>query len=81
MQKKEGIAAENTATQLQFSLSSATSWNKDDGCFSYPGFYNNMVDFFEHAPGPMAKAEVRALLSWWTLYVRTDADLTPTENT
>ena len=53
--------------------------NEDDGCFSYPGFYNNMVNFFEHAPGPMAEVEVWALLSWWTLYMRTDADLTPTE--
>jgi hypothetical protein len=61
---------------------SATSWNEDDGCFSYPGFYNNMIDFFEHTPGPVAEAEVWALVSWWTLCVRTtNAGLTPTENT
>ena len=66
----EGISlTDNTFTQLRFSLSSATSWNENDGCFSYPVFYNNVVDFFEHTPGPMAQAEVRTLLSWWTLCV------------
>jgi hypothetical protein len=50
-------------------MSSATSWNETDGCFSYPVFYNNIVDFFENMPGPAAQTQVQALLSWWTMWV------------
>ena len=53
-------------SQLHFALSSATSWNKTDGCFSYPIFYNNIVDFFENTPGPAADVHIQELLSWWT---------------
>jgi hypothetical protein len=70
----------DTFTQLRFSLSSANSWNLNDGCFSYPVFYNNIVDFFENTPGPVAQAEVRSLLSWWTLCVNSNADVTLTQN-
>jgi hypothetical protein len=55
--------------ELRFALSSATSWNEDDGYFSYPVFYNTILDFFENTPGPTAQAHVKALLNWWTLYV------------
>jgi hypothetical protein len=54
-------------SQLRFALSSATSWNEQDGCFNYPMFYNNIVDFFEDTPGPAAQADVHVLLSWWTM--------------
>jgi hypothetical protein len=55
--------------ELRFALSSATSWNEDDGYFSYPVFYNTILDFFENTPGPTAQAHVKALLNWWTLYM------------
>jgi hypothetical protein len=37
-----------------------------DGDFDYHLFWNNVVDFFEDAPGPAAQARVRELLEWWT---------------
>jgi hypothetical protein len=55
--------------QLRFALSSAAAWNENDGCFSYPVFYNNIVDFFEDTPGPTAQAHTQSLLSWWTRYI------------
>ena len=54
--------------QLRFALSSAAAWNENDGCFSYPIFYNNILDFFEDTPGPAAQAHAQDLLSWWTRY-------------
>jgi hypothetical protein len=76
VQKGEQINTNDTPTQLRFSLSSATSWNENDGCFSYPVFYNNIIDFFEHTPGSAAQTEVRVLLSWWTLCVKCNSDVT-----
>ena len=52
--------------QLRFALSSTPAWNENDGCFSYPTFYNNIVDFFEEALGPASRAHAQSLLSWWT---------------
>ncbi|KAG2159497.1 uncharacterized protein EDB93DRAFT_1245293 [Suillus bovinus] len=37
--------------QLQFTLSSVTSWQSVDGNFDYMQFWCNIVDFFEHPPG------------------------------
>jgi hypothetical protein len=59
----------HTSFQLRYSLSNASSWNENDGCFSYSTFYNNIVDFFEVSVGPAAKAQTRELLSWWTRWV------------
>jgi hypothetical protein len=55
--------------QLCFTLSSASAWNDQDGCFSYLIFYNNILDFFKHPPGPSSQAQAKALLLWWTMYV------------
>jgi hypothetical protein len=55
-------------TQLRFALSSAGAWNENDGCFNYPLFYNNIIDFFEDIPGPTAQAHAQSVLSWWTRY-------------
>jgi hypothetical protein len=54
--------------QLRFSLSNASAWNENDGCFSYPVFYNNICDFFEDVPGTVAQGHTKSLLSWWTRY-------------
>ncbi|KAG2739649.1 hypothetical protein P692DRAFT_20757148 [Suillus brevipes Sb2] len=53
-------------TCIRFALSSITSWRAVDGDFDYHLFWNNVVDFFEDAPGPAAQARVRELLEWWT---------------
>ncbi|KAG1797128.1 uncharacterized protein HD556DRAFT_1441286 [Suillus plorans] len=37
-----------------------------DGDFDYEIFWSNVVDFFEDAPGPAARARVNELLEWWT---------------
>ena len=58
-----------TLQQLCFALSSATTWNKNDGCFNYPTFYNSIVDFFEAPPGPVSQAQAQAFLLWWTGWV------------
>jgi hypothetical protein len=58
------------SSQVRFALSSGCSWSESDGDFSYPDFYNNIVDFFEVTPGPQAKKRVDDLLKWWTLWVR-----------
>ncbi|KAG1810746.1 hypothetical protein EV424DRAFT_1542864 [Suillus variegatus] len=52
--------------QVRFSLSSVSSWRTVDGDFDYEGFWNNVVDFFEDVPGPVAQHRVSKLLEWWT---------------
>ncbi|KAG1904473.1 uncharacterized protein F5891DRAFT_1183889 [Suillus fuscotomentosus] len=43
------------ACQVRFALSNVSSWCIVDGDFDYEAFWNNIVDFFEDAPGPVAK--------------------------
>ncbi|KAG2142499.1 hypothetical protein BD769DRAFT_1348560 [Suillus cothurnatus] len=52
--------------RVRFALSNITSWRTVDADFDYQLFWNNIVDFFEDAPGPAALARVNALLEWWT---------------
>ncbi|KAG1767495.1 hypothetical protein EV702DRAFT_1254506 [Suillus placidus] len=52
--------------QLQFALSSVTSWRSVDGDFDYVPFWQNIVDFFEQPPGRAAQQKVDQLLAWWT---------------
>ncbi|KAG1842289.1 hypothetical protein C8R48DRAFT_554365, partial [Suillus tomentosus] len=56
-------------TCVRFALSNITSWRIMDGDFDYQIFWNNIVDFFEDAPGPAARARVNELLEWWTRQV------------
>ncbi|KAJ6448152.1 hypothetical protein C8R45DRAFT_1134461 [Mycena sanguinolenta] len=49
----------------RFALSDASSWNDVDGDFDYVAYYNNIVDWFENAPGPRAQKEADELLVWW----------------
>ncbi|KAJ6465483.1 hypothetical protein C8R45DRAFT_939672 [Mycena sanguinolenta] len=49
----------------RFALSDAASWNEVDGDFEYVVYYNNIVDWFENAPGPVAQKEAAELLAWW----------------
>ncbi|KAG2737537.1 hypothetical protein P692DRAFT_20883456 [Suillus brevipes Sb2] len=52
--------------QVRFALSSVSSWRTVDGDFDYEAFWNNIVDFFEAVPGPVARQRVDKLLEWWT---------------
>ncbi|KAG1906061.1 uncharacterized protein F5891DRAFT_1244036 [Suillus fuscotomentosus] len=54
------------ACQVRFALSSVTSWWPVDGDFDYEQFWRTIVDFFEKAPGRVARRRVNALLEWWT---------------
>ncbi|KAG1771730.1 hypothetical protein EDD22DRAFT_947741 [Suillus occidentalis] len=54
------------ACQVRFALSSVTSWRSVDGDFDYEQFWRTIVDFFEQAPGRVARRRVDALLEWWT---------------
>jgi hypothetical protein len=54
--------------QVRFALSSISSWRTIDGDFDYETFWNNVVDFFEDVPGPVAQRRVNQLLEWWTRY-------------
>ncbi|KAG1733471.1 hypothetical protein EDB19DRAFT_1639685, partial [Suillus lakei] len=51
---------------VRFALSSISSWCTIDGDFDYEAFWNNIVDFFEDVPGPIAQRRVNKLLEWWT---------------
>ncbi|KAG2047801.1 hypothetical protein BDR06DRAFT_1029304 [Suillus hirtellus] len=52
--------------KVHFALSGVTSWRTVDGDFDYEMFWNNIVDFFEDVPGPVAQCRVAQLLKWWT---------------
>ncbi|KAG1759908.1 hypothetical protein EDD22DRAFT_781916 [Suillus occidentalis] len=67
-------------TCVRFALSSISSWRTVDGDFDYEAFWNNIVDFFEDVPGPVARRRMTALLEWWTRKVfgkNHREDLTP----
>ncbi|KAJ6621676.1 hypothetical protein B0H10DRAFT_2215032 [Mycena sp. CBHHK59/15] len=51
------------------SIAYAAVQYRNDGAFDYVQFYDNIVDYFESAPGPIAKLEVAQLLDWWNSYV------------
>ncbi|KAJ7025188.1 hypothetical protein C8F04DRAFT_1191757 [Mycena alexandri] len=53
------------AVHHRFALSDAPQWNETDGAFDYILYYNNIVDWFEDAPGPVAQKTVDDLLAWW----------------
>ncbi|KAJ7714241.1 hypothetical protein B0H14DRAFT_2644523, partial [Mycena olivaceomarginata] len=40
--------------------------DNQDGGFDYREFYNNIVEYFEFPPGPVARNEVARLLDWGT---------------
>ncbi|KAG2117549.1 hypothetical protein BD769DRAFT_1672589 [Suillus cothurnatus] len=80
MRKVTPRAIAYTACQVRFALSCITSWRAVDGDFDYQLFWNNIVDFFEDAPGPAAQVRLNGLLEWWTRKVfgrNHRQDLTP----
>ncbi|KAG2158531.1 uncharacterized protein EDB93DRAFT_1076642, partial [Suillus bovinus] len=55
--------------QVQFTLSSVTSWRSIDGDFDYIQFWWTIVDFYKKPPGRDAQRRVDKLLEWWTRYI------------
>jgi hypothetical protein len=53
--------------QYRVALSDASHWDDQDGAFDYREFYNNVVEYFEFPPGPVARQEVTRLLDWWNV--------------
>ncbi|KAG2092539.1 hypothetical protein BD769DRAFT_1679023 [Suillus cothurnatus] len=60
------VTPRSIAYVVRFALSSISSWRTIDGDFDYETFWNNVVDFFEDVPGPVAQRRVNQLLEWWT---------------
>jgi hypothetical protein len=54
--------------QLVFNLTEATQWENAHNNFSFEGFYNFLVDYFEEAEerGVNSARRVKELLDWWT---------------
>ncbi|KAG2741070.1 hypothetical protein P692DRAFT_20880354 [Suillus brevipes Sb2] len=80
MRKVTSRSIAYVACQVRFALSSVSSWRTVDGDFDYVAFWNNIVDFFENVPGPVARQRVDTLLEWWTRKVfgkNHREDLTP----
>ncbi|KAF8205623.1 hypothetical protein K438DRAFT_1756983 [Mycena galopus ATCC 62051] len=50
-------------------LSDSRQWDQHNGSFNYSEFYNNVIDYFESPPGPVAKLEVDRLLDFWNTHV------------
>ncbi|KAJ6608456.1 hypothetical protein B0H10DRAFT_2439064 [Mycena sp. CBHHK59/15] len=50
-------------------LSDTSHWDDQDGVFDYHEFYNNVVEYFEFLPSPVACQEVVHLLDWWNVNV------------
>ncbi|KAJ6505469.1 hypothetical protein C8R45DRAFT_1091194 [Mycena sanguinolenta] len=49
----------------RFVLSDASLWSDVDSDLDYMAYYNNIVDWFENAPGLRAQKEADELFVWW----------------
>ncbi|KAI9573051.1 hypothetical protein HD554DRAFT_2013750, partial [Boletus coccyginus] len=58
-------ANKTTRSYLRFALSGLTCWHLIDGDFNTNEFYQNIINYFEAPPGPVAKSRVQELLLWW----------------
>ncbi|KAG1860358.1 hypothetical protein F4604DRAFT_1588542, partial [Suillus subluteus] len=63
---RRALSQVKVKTCVHFALSGVTSWRTVDSDFDYEMFWNNIVDFFENVPGPVAQCRVTQLLEWWT---------------
>ncbi|KAJ7806462.1 hypothetical protein B0H14DRAFT_2875585, partial [Mycena olivaceomarginata] len=66
---KRNVAAIIGLRTYRVALSDANHWDNQDGGFDYREFYNNVVEYFEFPPGPVARNEVARLLDWWNTNV------------
>ncbi|KAJ7450136.1 hypothetical protein FB451DRAFT_1052529 [Mycena latifolia] len=67
LKRVSGWSIAYAAVQYRVALSDTHHWDEHDGSFDYIQFYNNIVDYFEFPPGPLAKLEVARLLDWWNM--------------
>ncbi|KAG2107533.1 hypothetical protein BD769DRAFT_1366210 [Suillus cothurnatus] len=77
---RRALSQVKVKTCVRFALSGVTSWRTVDGDFDYEIFWNNIIDFFEDVPGPVAGRRITQLLEWWTRKVfgrNHRGDLTP----
>ncbi|KAK0467435.1 hypothetical protein IW261DRAFT_1520079 [Armillaria novae-zelandiae] len=58
------------AVQLRIAFTQS-SWQQVDGDFNHQVFFNNIIDYFEDTPGPIAAAKANAVLEWWTNVFKT----------
>ncbi|KAJ7934480.1 hypothetical protein B0H13DRAFT_2305580 [Mycena leptocephala] len=66
---KRNVAAIIGLKAYRVALSDASHWDDQDGAFDYREFYNNVVEYFEFPPGPVARQEIARLLDWWNVNV------------
>lgn len=55
--------------QLLFNLWDTSSWAPAHAGFDFHACYCFIIDFFDAARGPNAKARARELLDWWNKFV------------
>ncbi|KAK0484419.1 hypothetical protein IW261DRAFT_1456424 [Armillaria novae-zelandiae] len=58
------------AVQLRIAFTQS-GWQQVDGDFDHQVFFNNIIDYFEDTPGPIAAAKANAVLEWWTNVFKT----------
>ena len=51
--------------ELVFNLHDASQWVEEYNNFSFRGFYNFIVDFFESGRHGGSKRRVETLFKWW----------------
>ncbi|KAF7354506.1 hypothetical protein MVEN_01140000 [Mycena venus] len=69
LNRVSGRSIAYAAVQYRVAISDQHHWEENDGSFDYTEFYNNVVDYFEFPPGPIAKLEVEQLLDGWNSLV------------
>ncbi|KAF8954717.1 hypothetical protein BDZ97DRAFT_1927811 [Flammula alnicola] len=67
--KVTGHSIAYAAVLLVFNLTDATQWVDTHNGFSFIGFYNFIVDYFEEFHNPASQCRVDDLLAWWNSQV------------
>ncbi|KAH9942077.1 hypothetical protein B0H21DRAFT_696509 [Amylocystis lapponica] len=73
--RKQKYHRSATRASVHFALSDIPSWADYLDCYDYVMLYNNVVDYFEAPPGPIARQHVFLLLEWWHRYVDETSNL------
>ncbi|KAJ7302119.1 hypothetical protein DFH08DRAFT_991935 [Mycena albidolilacea] len=67
--------------QYRVALLDTGHWDDEDGAFNYPAFYNNIVEYFEFPPGPVAaRRNVFGAAPCWDLYANAESPFVPTSS-
>ncbi|KAJ6625271.1 hypothetical protein B0H10DRAFT_2186210 [Mycena sp. CBHHK59/15] len=68
LNRVSGRSIAYAAVQYHVALSDTNHWDNSDGAFDYILFYNNVVDYLEAPPRPVARLQVAQLLDWWNSF-------------